>query len=176
VAYNFEAVKRCRKYYIKFNGDAAKIEKAMRQNWSTWSRENLYDRGQGRELRIGWINKYGFERSLLEALNLRINAVQSDDQRRYEAVVKLGDEYQEKSLQGQEKAVPIFLKLTDQQIALRTKLDLGAANFEAFIEAFELIVKWSKEINIKLAKEFYKDREEFIRRARLKYGAKQEQK
>jgi hypothetical protein len=171
--YDQEAIKKCREYYIKYNADAKKIEQAMRQDWSSWSRYNLYDRGKGKELRMGWINKYGFERSMQEALNLRINRIQSDDHRRYEAVVTLADTYQKKALNGEESAVPIFLKLTDQQIALRTKLDLGTANFEAFVEAFESIIEWSKDINVKLAREFYRDREEFIRRAKLKYGAEE---
>jgi hypothetical protein len=172
--YDQEAIKKCREYYIKYNADPKKIEQAMRQDWSTWSRGNLYDRGEGKSAREGWIKKYGFERSMQEALDLRVNRIQSDDHRRYEQIVDLADIYQRKASSGEESAVPIFLKLTDQQIALRTKLDLGTANFETFVEALEAIIEWAEDINIRLAREFYRDREEFIRRAKLKYGQEEE--
>ena len=174
--YDYEAIKRCREYYIKFNADPTKIERAMKQHYQSWTRKNLFDSGEGKTARTGWINRFGFERSLQESLNTNVHAVQNDDQRRYAAVVKMADEYQEKALQGIEKSVPIFLKLVDQQIALRTKLDLGAANLESFVEAYELIVEWSKEIDIKLAKLFYRHQQEFIRRARGKYDGGEQEK
>lgn len=174
--YGAEAIKKCREYYIKYNADSVKIEKAMRQDWSSWSRKNLFDSGNGNRALTGWINKYGFERSLQEHLNLQINQVENDDRRRYAAVVKLGDEYQEKSLAGDASAVPVFLKLTDQQISLRTKLDLAASNLESFTEALEKIISWSKEIDKNLARLFYINREEFIRRAKLEYGGEQTEK
>lgn len=164
--YGPEAIKLCRQYYVQFGGNAELIEKAMRKDYPGWGKQNLFDKGN----RLGWIKKHGFEKSLELDLNTKINAVESDDERRYNAVVKLADHYQELALQGDEKAVPMFIKLTDQQIALRSKLDLSGATFETFVEAFEQIVAWAKEIDVELAKLFYRRKDDFIERAVTKYG------
>jgi len=164
--YGNKAIESCRKYYCEFGGNAEQIEKAMRRDYPNWGKQNLFDKGD----RLGWINKFGFEKSLKLALDTRISAVENDDERRYKAVVQLADKYQEKALQGDDKAVPMFIKLTDQQIELRSKLDLSSSTFETFVESFEQIVNWSKEIDVELAKLFYRRKDEFIERAMTKYG------
>ena len=170
IIYDKAAIKKCRGYYVEFGGNGNEIEKAMRKEYPSWSKQNLKDRGKGKDERLGWIARYGFEKSAELDLKTRINAIENDDQRRYSAVVALADEFQEKALGGDEKAVNAFIKLTDQQIALRTKLDLSSSNFESFVEAYESIVIWAKEIDVDLAKLFYKRKAEFIKRAKAKYG------
>lgn len=139
-----------------------------------WSKQLLYDKGEeGKDARLGWISKYGFEKSLQLHLDTQINSIQSDDERRYKAIVQLADKYQEIALQGGEegeKAISFFLKLTDLQIDLRSKLDLSASNFEGFVESFERITIWAKEIDTELAKLFYKRKDAFIEKAAAHYG------
>lgn len=156
----------CRKLYCEFGGNAVLIEKAMRKEWLSWSKQLLYDKND----RHGWIVKYGFDKSLQLHGQTKIGAIENDDERRYRAVVKMADHWQELALQGEEKAVDKFIKLTDQQINLRSKLDLSTANFETFVESWDLIVKWAKEIDAELAKLFYRRKDEFIEKAEIYFG------
>lgn len=173
---NEEAVKLARQLYCKHGGknfDA--IEKAMRlAGYEGWNKACLKNRGAGVHYRAGWIEKYGFDKSLELDQQTRIGAVESDDERRYRAVVKLADHYQDLSLNGDEKAVDKFIKLTQQQIELRSKLDVSSANFQTFVESFEQIVAWAEEIDSELAKRFYRRKDEFIERASEKYGTRQQ--
>lgn len=173
--YNQDAVEKCRKLFIQFGGNPSNIEKEMRKaGYANWQKQLLYDKGtEGKNARLGWISKFGFEKSLQLHLQTQISSVQNDDERRYRAVVQLADTYQELALQGGEsgeKAISIFLKLTDQQIQLRNKLDLTHSNFETFVEAWERITVWAKEIDTDLAKLFYKRKDAFIERAEKEYG------
>ena len=168
--YPSEAVELARKLYCQYGGNLAQIEKGMKKDYPGWTRRLLNDRGEGKDARHGWITKFGFEKSLELHQQNQIASVENADERRYNAVVKLADTYQEKALQGDEKAVGLFIKLTDQQIELRSKLDLSSGNFETFVEAFERIVLWSKDIDVDLAKLFYKRKDEFIEMATAHYG------
>lgn len=168
--YPTEAVQLARKYYCEFGGNGDQVQKSMRRDYPNWSKQLLYDKGTGKDARLGWITKHGFEKAFELHEKNKISAVENADQRRYNAVVTLADHYQQKALDGDDKAVDKFIKLTDQQIELRNKLDLGSANFETFVEAFELIVKWAKEVDTDLAKLFYKRKDEFIELAVVHYG------
>lgn len=169
--YSPDAIELCRKLYCRFGGvnhDA--IQREMRKDYPGWSKQLLFDKGNGKDARLGWVTKFGFENSLKLQSQNAIGSVENDDERRYKAVVSLADKYQERALQGDEKAVPLFIKLTDQQIALRSKLDLSSANFETFVESFEQMVKWAGEIDTNLAKLFFKRKDEFIELAATHYG------
>lgn len=168
--YPSEAKELCRKLYCEFGGNPAQIEKGMQKQYPGWTRRLLNDRGKGSEARHGWITKFGFEKSLELHQQSQIASVQNADERRYQAVVALADIYQEKALQGDEKAVSLFIKLTDQQIELRSKLDLTSGNFETFVESFERMVLWAKDIDTDLAKLFYRRKDEFIEMAAAHYG------
>ncbi len=168
--YSPDAIELCRKLYCQFGGNPAQIEKGMKKQYTLWTKRLLNDRGTGKEARHGWITKYGFDKSLELHQQNQIASVENADERRYNAVVKLADQYQEKAFQGDEKAVGLFIKLTDQQIELRNKLDLTSGNFETFVESFERIVIWAKDIDQDLAKLFYRRKDEFIEMATAHYG------
>src|SRR5687768_5842556 len=61
--YSSEAIEHCKRLYVKFSGKQAdRIEKEMHKaGWTSWRKQNLYNRGK---TRVGWIEKYGFERAL----------------------------------------------------------------------------------------------------------------
>lgn len=170
--YNEKAITQCRKLFIEFGGNPSEIEKGMRKaGYAKWSKQLLYDKGEeGKDARLGWISRYGFEKSLELHTTTQINSVQSDDERRYKAIVQLADTYQEKALNGEEEAISTFLKLTGLQIDYRNKLDLSQSNFETFVESFERITIWAKEIDTELAKLFYKRKDAFIEKAAIHYG------
>ena len=174
--YNQDAISECRILFCKYGGkNLNAIEREMRVQYPSWTKQRLFDHGKGKNARLGWITKYGFDKSLELHQQNQIGAVENADERRYNAVVKLADTYQEKALQGDEKAVGLFIKLTDQQIELRNKLDLSSGNFETFVEVFERIVLWAKEIDTELAKLFYRRKDEFIERAVAHYGTSDNQ-
>ncbi|HUF02805.1 MAG TPA: hypothetical protein VMM38_01375 [Aridibacter sp.] len=164
--YGQDAIDLCRKLYCDHGGNNAEVEKAMRKVYPSWTRQNLVDRDD----RLGWITKYGFEKALKLSIELAVGEIEPDDQRRYKAIVMLADAWQDKALSGDDKAVDKFIKLTSLQVELRNKLDLKASTFETFVDAFEQIVTWSKEVDVNLAKLFYKHRERFIEKAGAHYG------
>lgn len=167
IRYGQDAIEKCREFYVQFGANGNEIQKAMQRIYPSWRKSNLYDTKH----RHGWITKFGFEKSLKIHLGNQINSVESDDERRYSAIVQLADKWQTKALSDEDdKAVDKFIKLTTLQVELRNKLDLSSSNFETFVEAFEQIVSWSKDIDTNLAKAFYKRKDKFIERAVLKYG------
>ncbi len=164
--YGQDAIEYCRKLYCQYGGNRQEVAKAMREVYPSFSPSNLVDRDD----RLGWITKYGFEKALKLSTQLSIQEIQSEDERRYQAIVMLADRWQEKALSGDERAVATFIKLTTLQVELRSKLDIKASTFETFVDAFEQIVTWAKEIDLPLAKLFYKHRDRFIEKADQHYG------
>jgi hypothetical protein len=175
-SYSPEAVETARKLYCENGGNPQRIQEGMRKaGYANWNKQLLLDKGtSGPNARLGWITKFGFEKSLQLHLETKIGAVQNDDERRYKAVVQLADKYQGLALQGDDKAVGLFIKLTDQQIELRNKLDLQHSTLETFVEAFERMTVWAKDIDQDLAKLFFKRKDEFIERALVHYGEQEE--
>ena len=171
IAYGKEAHDLCRKLYCQFGGNADEVEKGMRKEYPSWGKQNLYDRDD----RHGWITKLNLEKSLEIDQKTKIHSVENDDERSYRVLVELGQMYEQKALDGDDKAVNVLLKINDQKIEFRSKLDLSSSSFESFAESFENIVKWAKEIDTELAKLFYKHSDKFIKRAEMNYGKNAEQ-
>jgi hypothetical protein len=173
--YNTDAHELCRKFYCKFGGNALQIEKAMHQaGYAGWKKEYLYDKGTvGKDARLGWITKYGFEKSLELYQQTLISSVQTDEEKHYKRVEKIADKYGEIAVgtgEDADKAADRYAKYLQLLLDIRNKLDLKQSNFESFVEAWESICSWIGEISPEAAKHLLKHSQAIIERAENHYG------
>ena len=164
--YGEDAHNLCRKLYCEYGGNANEVEKGMQEVYPSWRKQNLYDRDD----RLGWITNLNLEKSLKIYQNNLVTSVENDDERSYQVLVQLGQMYEDKALNEDEKAVAVLIKINDQKIAFRNKLDLNSSSFETFVDGFEKVITWAKDIDVNLAKLFYKNKDKFIEKAEIQYG------
>lgn len=79
--YDAEAIQLCLSLYLRFNGQQHdRIQQEMRRTWPGWTKQNLYTRGKEHNLKIGWIEKFGWEKALEIHLAQRTEARTSAEQ------------------------------------------------------------------------------------------------
>lgn len=176
--YPQEAIDFCLECYLKFGGsnyDA--IEREMRKVYSGWTKQLLHTKGQGKNARLGWIDKYGWEKALKIHLENKVEKVQDDTQRLYHGIKRVRERLQKKA-ESEDAAVSDldkFAKYCDLEIRARGALELSKSNLETFAEAFELTGEWLKEFDPMAAKLFAKYGDKLIERAEVHYGKAEEE-
>lgn len=175
--YAKEVVEKARSLYCKFGGkDFDAIEREMRKEYPTWRKQNLKARGKGSDSRLGWIDEYQFDKSLVEYAKTQIVAVTDDVQKLYLGIKKTRETLELKV--AGEGATPTrdeiyayrdFCKL---EMEARGKLDLTKDNYESFVACFEKMLTWLPEIDEKAATAFLSNdvAEQILERARVEYG------
>lgn len=176
--YPQEAIDLCLELYLRFGGaNYNAIEREMQKIYPGWQKQLLFSKGKGKNARLGWIDKFGFERALKLHLENKIEKVQDDTQRLYNGIKKVRERLEKKALS--EDASPSdldkYAKYCDLEIKARQALELSKSNLETFAEAFELICGWLAEINAEVAKGFVKSGDKLIERAQIHYGKSEEQ-
>ncbi len=87
--YGDDAIQKARELYCKFGGkDFDAIEAEMRKTFPTWRKQNLISRGKGSDSRLGWVDSYQFDKSLVEYQRIQIAAVTDDIQKLYLGIKK----------------------------------------------------------------------------------------
>jgi hypothetical protein len=175
--YPQEAVDLCRKIYCKYGGNNADaIEREMRKVYPGWRRNNLNDRGKGKEARLGWVTKYGFEKSL-EIYNRRLTeAVNDDEQDLYIGIQTVRKTLQEK-VHAKTATKDEFYQYRDfckLEIEARKNLDLSRDNFDTFVAGWEKILGWLGELDPKAVKMLVKHGEKLTELAQAHYGKSEE--
>lgn len=172
--YSNEAIEYCRTLYCKYGGknfDA--IEREMHQaGWEGWRQQNLRDRGKGKNAKLGWISKYGFERSLKIWIEKQVESVNNDEQDLYVGIKRVRQELQKLVESGEAKKDEIyqyrdFCKL---EIEARKNLDLSRDNLETFVSGFEKLLMWLGEIDPATAKMLVKHGDKLTDLAKAHYG------
>lgn len=177
--YSNEAIERARGLYIKFGGtnfDA--IEREMRKQYPGWSKVNLVNRKEkayrGRVARekLGWVDYYGFDKSLKMHLKELATEAANDEQDLYAGIRATRKELQSAVVAGQATrdelyAYRDFCKL---EIEARKNLDLSRDNFETFVAGYEKLLTWSPDLDVQLAKLLVKHTERFAVLAQAHYG------
>lgn len=174
IQYEQEAVEFCRNLYCKYGGkDHAAVEREMRERFPKWRQQNLRDR-QGKDARLGWINRYNFEKSLEEYLKTQVVSVTDDVQKRYLGIKGVCDRLQSKVEGGEATRDEIysyrdFCKL---EMEYRLKLDLQKDSYESFAAGLEKLLAWLPEIDKQCAASFLSGDtvEQILARARTEYG------
>lgn len=170
--YNQDAVEICRKYFCEFGGNADQIEKSMRRDYPGWRKQNLYDRGG----HLGWINKYGFEKSLKLHLQKLTESVNNDEEDLYLGIKAVRKAMQEKMFSQQVSRDELyqyrdFCKL---EIDARRALNLSSDNFETFVAGYEKLIGWLSEIDRSAVKILAQHGKKIEEMAMIHYGVPSE--
>ncbi|HZT60993.1 MAG TPA: hypothetical protein VFA21_20480 [Pyrinomonadaceae bacterium] len=172
--YSTEAIEHCLSLYLRFNGQSHDlIEAEMRKTWPGWSRQNLCTRGKGKNLKLGWIERYGWEEALrqkiassgrrastsAEALYNEIEQVRQRIKAQLDAVGSVDRDlvYQHRD----------YCKLSIDAMA---RLEAARDNLVGFVAFWENLLEWLPAISMQAAHELLTVSEKVIERARAEYA------
>lgn len=174
--YDQEAIDTCRKLYCKYGGkNLDRVEKEMREVYPGWLKQTLFNRGKDDNFREGWIEKYGFDKSLREYLKTQIEGVTDDVQKLYLGIKSVRETLEKKVTTNPDATRDDIYSYRDfckLEMDARQKLDLEKDNYESFVACFEKQLAWLPEIDEKAAAAFLSGdvAERLLARARLEYG------
>jgi hypothetical protein len=172
--YNDEAIEKCAKLYLKFHGQQhERIEAEMRKVWPGWSKQNLYTRGKGANLKVGWIEKFGWEEALrlkvattarqvstsAETLFLEIEGVR---ERLKAALDAQGGTDRDLVYQHRD-----YCKLSIDAMA---RLDAGGDNLNSFVAMWERVMTWLPEISLSATHALLEVAEAVLERAKVEFA------
>lgn len=172
--YDQKAIDLCRSLYLKYGGrNYEAIEREMQKQYPGWRKQNLVRRGRGRDEREGWIERYGFDRSLELHTKLQTESVLNDSQKFYLTIKTVWESLAD-TVKGSARTKDDLYAFRDYSKLLldaKDQLDLGRANFETFVEAWELLCVWGEELlSAKAFGELLAISETVLEKARLQYG------
>src|SRR5436190_24097111 len=153
--YSNEAIELCRKLYCKYGGENFDgIQREMQKKFPGWHKRNLLDRGKGKETRLGWITKHGFETSLKIWTEKLVESVNDDEQDLYLGIKALRKTTQSRAIgeAATKDDVYQYIKLCSLEIDARKNLDLTRDNLETFVSGYEKLVSWLSDIDQKAAR------------------------
>jgi hypothetical protein len=176
-SYTDEAIADCQRLYLKFNGQQHdRIEAEMRKTWPGWSRQNLYTRGKGPKQKIGWIDKFGWEKALQLHLTTRVEKLPACEQ-----IFREIDEIRKKiftqiKVLGAKAERDLIYQHRDY-----TKLSIDALNkigagqtLDSFVAMWERLLDWLPLISPKALAELLKVDNVILEKAALEYGDEEE--
>lgn len=177
--YDDKAIALAQDLYCKYVGtNHAAIEAEMRKaGYPKWSKSILFDRGKGKDARLGWINRFGFEQALERHSKLRIENVANDDQREYLKLQEICSRLETRAMKpdATRDDLYIYRDFLRLKLEVKTKLDVSHDNFETFAACYELLTKWLGDIDPITAKGFAKNGERLIEMAQAHYGKENDQ-
>lgn len=175
--YSHDAVDLCRTLYLKYGGkNYAAIEREMRKTYPGWGLKNLCDSGKGKNARLGWITRYGFDNSLKLHLQKLTEAVNDDEQDLYVGIKTVRKAMQEKVI-GKTPTKDELYQYRDfcnLEVVARKNLDLSRDNLETFVAGYEKLVTWLSEIDKAAAKLLIKHGDKLADLAQAHYGNSEE--
>lgn len=173
--YDQDAIELCRKLYCKYGGkNLDALEKEMRDQYPGWLKQTLFNRGKDKDFRQGWIERYGFDKSLQEYLKTQIAGVTDDVQKFYLGIKSVRETLETKVKNGNGTRDDLFAyrDFCKLEMEARQKLDLEKDSYENFVACFEKHLAWLPEIDEKAAAAFLTGdvAERILARARAEYG------
>lgn len=173
IQYSQEAVDYCRQLYCKYGGrNYEAIERDMQKVYPGWRKQNLLDRGKGKNARIGWVNTYGFDNSLKIHLQKLTESVNDDEQDLYLGIKTIRKRMQTKC-EGDSATKDDIYQYRDfckLEIEARRNLDLTRDNLETFVAGYEKLTIWLSEIDQDAARALVKNGEQLTELAKAHYG------
>jgi len=181
--YDQEAIEYCRGLYHHYGGkNLDAIEADMQKVYPGWRRSNLQDRKKrkgDKVAQLGWINRYGFDRSLEIYLRSLQTSVGNDEQSLYLGI-KTVRERLEKKVCFYEGEPPTrdevyqYRDFCNLEIAARKALDLSRDNLDTFVSGYEKLLKWLGELDPAAAKQLLKNGDRLVELAQAHYGSTEE--
>lgn len=171
--YNQDAIELCRQLYCKYGGknhDA--IEREMRKTYPGWKKQNLLDKGIGKNERFGWITTYGFENSLKLHLQKLTESVNDDEQDLYIGIKTVRKTMQLKAV-GENVTKDELYQYRDfckLEIEARRNLDLTRDNLETFVAGYEKLLMWLADLDKDATRLLVKYGDKLMELAKVHYG------
>ena len=169
VTYDQDAIEQCRKLYLQFGGkNLDAVEREMQKDYPGWRKQNLIDRGN----RLGWVTKYGFEKSLKIHLQKLTESVNDDEQDLYISIREMRKASQLKAMgtSATRDEVYQYRDFCKLEIEARRNLDLSRDNLETFVAGYEKLVNWLSDIDKDAAAALVKHGEKLAELAEIHYG------
>lgn len=177
--YSQDAIEKARGLYIKYGGENFDaIQREMRKQYPSWTKANLVGREEkayrGRVAREkhGWIDLYGFEKSLKLHLQELATTAKSDEQDLYLGIRAVRKELQTKVAAGMatKDEVYSYRDFCKLEIDARKNLDLSQDNLETFVSGYEKLLIWLGELDAGAAKMLVKHGDRLAEMAKAHYG------
>jgi hypothetical protein len=178
-SYPQEAVDLCLTLYLKYGGqnfDA--VQREMKREYPAWSKGLLHSKGTGKDARLGWMDKYGWQNALKLHLENKVERVQNDTQKLYQDIKTIRETLAKKakSLDATATDLQLFAKYCELEIKARQTLELSKSNLETFADSYELICSWLPDVDAAVGKGFLKCGDKLIQMAEVHYGKAEQSK
>lgn len=161
--------------YLKYNGGQhERIEQEMRKVYPGWQRAYLYTRGQGANQKLGWIDKYNWEKGLAQHLAQKPTAVLNSAQQlvaEIEEIRKLL--YERIKAQGanaDKELIQAHRDYSRLSIEALTKVEAARDTLGAWVVFWEKLLDWMPDIDFKTAKALSKLSEQIIAKAEAEFA------
>lgn len=173
--YDAEAIEKCFRLYLKFNGQQhQRIEQEMRKVYPGWKRDYLYTRGQGKHQKLGWVDKYGWEKALALHLAQKPTAVLNSAQRLVNEVEEIRQQLHERiKVQGanvEKELLQLHRDYSRLSIETLMKVEAARDTLGAWVVFWEKLLDWLPDIDMKAARYLVKLNEAIIARAEEEFG------
>lgn len=178
--YGPDAIDFALRLYLKYNGQQHdRIESEMRRaGWSGWSRKNLYTRGKGKQQRLGWIEKFGWERALQLHLAEKPTATLNDAEQLVREVKEIRQQlFRIIKAQGanvDKEKLQLHRDYSNLSISALTKVEAARDTLGGWVHFWERLVDWAVDVDAKFAKVLIKYADAIIERAEKEFGETEE--
>lgn len=176
--YGPDAIDYCLRLYLKYNGQQhKKIEQEMRKaGWEGWSATNLHNKGRGKKLRLGWIEKYRWDHALEVHLAQKVTATATLNNaeklvREVENIRELL--YKEIYAHGavvERERLQLHRDYCNLSIAALTKVESARDTLGAWVNFWERLQEWAVDIDAKFGRYLIKHSDAVIARAEAEFG------
>lgn len=177
--YDDEAIQKCLRLYLKFNGQQHdRIEQEMRKVYPGWQRNYLYTRGQGSNQKIGWIDKFGWEKALALHLAQKPTAALNSAQQLVTEIEQVRKQlYERIRAQGpnaDKELLQFHRDYSRLSIEALTKVAEAKDTLGAFVVFWEKLLDWMPDIDFKTAKGLIRFSPEILAKAEAEFGETEE--
>jgi hypothetical protein len=172
--YSDEAIALCAQLYLKFNGQQLdRLEAEMRQQFPGWSKQNLHSRGKGANLKIGWIEKFGWEAMLKLKISTSARQAATSAEKLFLEIEQIRERLKETlDAQGGTDRDLIYQHRDYCKLTIDALVRLAQArdNVEMFVAMYERLLEWLGELSAPALSELLKVGNAITERARKHYA------
>jgi len=173
--YDEEAIQKCFRLYLKFNGQQhERIEQEMRRVYPGWQRSYLYTRGQGKNQKLGWVDKYGWEKALAYHLAQRPTAALNSAQQLVSEIEEirklLHERIKPQGANVEKELLQLHRDYSRLSIEALTKVEAARDTLAAWVVFWEKLLDWMPDIDFKTARALAKHSEAIIAKAEEEFG------
>ncbi len=178
--YGPEAIETCLRLYLKFNGQQhERIEQEMRRaGYPGWRRQYLYTRGQGEHEKVGWIEKFGWEKALALYLARKPTATLNNAEQLVREIEEvrgyLAVEIKAAGGKVDKERLQLHRDYCNLSIGALTKVEGARDTLAAWVNFWEQLLDWMPDIDLDTAKKLVKFSPQIIARAEEKFGETQD--